>query len=97
MRKGERRRSPWAQSAKNGRRRSARGGAAAAEREQCGGNLWRQAKSPPSIGLLDVGHPLEEAVPTNFAVEKAVVFVERNPNHQRFAHNVVFGHKTPEA
>ena len=47
--------------------------------------------------LFDVGHPLEEAVPTDFSVKKAVVGIEREPHEERFAHDVVFGDETPEA
>ena len=37
--------------------------------------------------LFDVGHPFEETIPANLSVKQTIVLVERNPNHERFAHN----------
>ena len=42
-------------------------------------------------------YPLEQAVPTDFAVKPSTVFVKRQPYNNRFAHYVIFGHKTPIA
>ena len=47
--------------------------------------------------LLDISHPFEEAAPAHLAVEEAVVGVERNPNEERLAHDMVFRHEAPEA
>ena len=62
---------------KNSRRRSAQGGAAAAEWggiEESGCLLY--SYSPMIPLLFDVGHPFEETIPANLSVKQAVVLVE---------------------
>ena len=45
--------------------------------------------------LLYVVHTREQPVPSDLSVEPTAVGVQRKPNEDRLAHNVVFGHEAP--
>ena len=64
----------------------------------------RQAgrSQPPPSGLSFVHrlfngiHKLKQTVPANLSVKPATILIQRQPDKNRFTHNVVFRHKPPE-